>query len=48
MPLTLLDSQFAALEAPGSNDASVAVDTVRLPGAVVAQIVRRIAHPANG
>jgi gluconokinase len=38
MPLSLLDSQFAALEPPGPDEAAISVDIDRPTGAIVAAI----------
>tara|TARA_R110002096_G_scaffold91621_11_gene207208 strand:- start:169 stop:672 length:504 start_codon:yes stop_codon:yes gene_type:complete len=39
MPAALLDSQFAALEPPGPDEAAVRVDIDRFPDAIVAELV---------
>lgn len=41
MPPTLLDSQFAALEPPGSDEAAVTVDIDQTQSAIVAAIVAK-------
>ncbi|WP_206601912.1 gluconokinase [Oceaniglobus indicus] len=42
MPTSLLDSQFAALEPPGADEAAIAVDIDQPPQGIVAEFVRRI------
>jgi carbohydrate kinase (thermoresistant glucokinase family) len=42
MPLSLLDSQFAALEPPGPDERAVSVDIAAPPGAVLPMILDRL------
>ena len=42
MPVTLLDSQFATLEEPGSDEQSVIADIGGTPPEIAAQIVRQL------
>jgi gluconokinase len=43
MPLTLLDSQFATLEAPGPDENAWVCDVREPPAAIVAELMKRIA-----
>jgi len=56
MPSSLLDSQFAVLEEPDPNEESIRLETDRLVGDIVAEIVHETqstdrksitCHPAN-
>jgi carbohydrate kinase (thermoresistant glucokinase family) len=42
MPSTLLDSQFADLDPPSSDESAITVDASRSPTVVVAQIVKQL------
>ena len=42
MPLSLLDSQFATLEAPGADEQRLVVDVMRPPAEVGGDIIRRL------
>jgi|SRR6476469_598041 gluconokinase len=42
MPASLLSSQFAALEEPGSEERPIIVDVGKAPAVIVAEIVRQI------
>jgi gluconokinase len=39
MPLSLLDSQFAALEPPGADEDAITVDIDQAPGLIVAELL---------
>ena len=43
MPLTLLASQFAALEPPGADEGAIIVDIDQTLAAITAEILRRVA-----
>jgi len=42
MPVSLLDSQVATLEAPGADERAITIDAGRAPAAEAAEIVRRL------
>lgn len=49
MPVSLLDSQFAALEPPGEDECSITVDIGGAPGSEATEIVRRLElEPTTG
>jgi carbohydrate kinase (thermoresistant glucokinase family) len=48
MPVSLLDSQLATLEAPGPDENSITVDISAPADAQCAEIVRRLALVASG
>jgi carbohydrate kinase (thermoresistant glucokinase family) len=43
MPPSLLDSQFAALEAPGPDERAIVVDAAQPPEAIVETVLQRLA-----
>jgi gluconokinase len=47
MPATLLDSQFAALEPPGPDEAPITVGIEESPDAIVAAVAARLDIPAD-
>lgn len=42
MPTSLIDSQFAALEPPGADEAALTVDVARSPDEIVAEFLDRL------
>jgi len=42
MPASLIDSQFAALEPPGADEAALTIDVARTPDAIVAEFLDRL------
>jgi gluconokinase len=44
MPLSLIDSQFAALEPPAADERAFAVDVGPAPSAIVAQVLAALEH----
>jgi len=42
MPASLIDSQFAALEPPGADEAALTVDVARSPDDIVAEFLARL------
>jgi len=47
MPLALLDSQFAALEPPGPDEAPITIDIAQPPEAIVATLARLFGPTGN-
>ena len=47
MPPGLLDSQFAALEAPGAGEPAVRVDVDAPPEAIVEAVLQRLRGATN-